>query len=253
MRVSGRHSLGQLIQPATGGLRPHQDTIYWLISQSVTCNQRGLLQGSDLARPAGEARARILAAAHQQLRRVGADRLTIDVVAREADCAKGLVHYHYRTKEDLLAAAADALMAASERRWAGALQAPTFEAAIRQTWSVVVAEASEGVPLAWASLRTFQSKVTGQTVSNMFDRRSAGMAKALGELLEKSGLGLRASLAEVGSLLAAAVHGFEAQLASGASAESLEGGYAALWVGVLALTRPAPARNAREQFPGRDV
>ena len=45
---------------------------------------------------------------------------------------------------------------------------------------------------------------------------------------------------ELGHLVAAAIHGFETQLASGVTRHHVESGHAALWVAILALAAPEP-------------
>ena len=55
-----------------------------------------------MARSKEATRKAILDATEALLMLRGAHTLTIDAVAREARCAKGLVHYHFRTKGQLL-------------------------------------------------------------------------------------------------------------------------------------------------------
>src|SRR5687767_11864762 len=65
------------------------------------------------AQPRGEdMRARIVAAAKEILSRDGYEKASIREIAAEADVARGLVHYYFATKEDLLVAVAQS--AASE-------------------------------------------------------------------------------------------------------------------------------------------
>ena len=100
-----------------------------------------------MPRPASDVRSRILTIVDRQLRRAGAREVTIESVAREAGCAKGLVHYHYRTKSSLYAAAAKHLLSAHEARWKDALQATKsgsllwifrfVNGRIAETWGVV--------------------------------------------------------------------------------------------------------------------
>ena len=49
----------------------------------------------------------IAQAATDVLIRKGLENWTISAVAQEADCAKGLVHYHHVTKTELLGTVAD--------------------------------------------------------------------------------------------------------------------------------------------------
>src|SRR6266404_6423598 len=129
-----------------------------------------------MARPASDIRSGILSAVEKQLRRVGAGGVTIESVAREAGCAKGLVHYHFKTKTGLLTAAAEQLLGDRVRRWAGVLQAPNAQAAIDQSWQLIVSEASTGFWRAWTSLAASPERVTVQTVSNGFERFAETLA-----------------------------------------------------------------------------
>ncbi len=192
-----------------------------------------------MARSSGDSKARILAAAESQLRERGAASLTIDAVAREARCAKGLVTYHFSSKARLLAAAVDQMLAGREDRWEAALSGSTPDAAIKKSWALLDSEAGDGVWRAWSSLLSGGDKLTVQTVNNATERFTRTVTRAIGTLLDDQGLGLRASVNEVGRLVAASVHGLSLHLASGGHAEELEGAYYALWVGVLALTEPA--------------
>ena len=192
---------------------------------------------------ADTAKLRILAAAKAGLRKTGATELTIDMVAEDAACAKGLVHYHYKTKDQLVAAAADSLLSDYEAKWAAALRTGSPDEAISKTWALVVAEARDGTPHAWASLKSYGQNMTGQTVKIIVDRLSVTLSSGIRDLLDRNGFSLTISTDEVGRLAAAAVQGFEFQLAAGVAPETLEGSYAALWVGILALTRPTGVRR----------
>ena len=67
--------------------------------------------------PAGDKRARILAAARTLLTRGGPDEWSTERVARAAGCAKGLVHYHFKGRTALLAEVARSLVqGAADRR-----------------------------------------------------------------------------------------------------------------------------------------
>src|SRR3972149_10100329 len=94
-------------------------------------------------------RTSILDAADRLLRRGGGG--TVDEVAREARCAKGLVHYHFKTKAALLAAAAARLGERRRSRWTEAFQAPTPDAAIQRSWTLLVSESRDGTIRAWTA------------------------------------------------------------------------------------------------------
>ncbi len=190
-----------------------------------------------MARDAKRARAAILEAADRLLRRGGG--ITVDQVAREARCAKGLVHYHFHTKAALLAATASHLAERRRARWAEAFRAQTPEAAIRRSWDLLVSESRDGTIRAWTALCAERDKVTGQTVSFEIEGFSNAIARATDSLIGELGLTPTVSIEEIGLLLAAVVHGSGLQLETGMTAAKLQGAYAAAWLGVLSLTRSA--------------
>ncbi len=190
-----------------------------------------------MARDSKRARAAILEATDRLLRRGGG--VTVDQVAHEAHCAKGLVHYHFDTKPALLAAAASRLAERRRLRWAEAFRAPTPQAAIHRSWDLLVSEAQDGTIRAWTALSAERDKVTGRTVSSEIEGFSNAIARAAETLLGELGLAPTVSIEEIGLLLAAVVHGSGVQLESGMRPTRLQGAYAAAWLGVLSLTRPA--------------
>jgi len=192
-----------------------------------------------MARNAERARTAILDAALQLLRRSGG--LTVDQVAVAARCAKGLVHYHFHTKGALLAAAASRLAERRRAHWGRAFRAATPDAAIRQSWELLAAESRDGTLRAWFSLCSEPDKVTGRTVSTETEGFGATIAQAAESLVGELGLTPTVSIEELGLLLAAVVHGTGLQLEAGVPPAKLQGAYAAAWLGVLSLTRPARA------------
>lgn len=190
-----------------------------------------------MVRNAERARAAILDAALQLLRRSGG--LTVDQVAAAARCAKGLVHYHFHTRGGLLAAAAARLAERRRTRWAEAFRAGTPDAAIRGSWDLLVTESRDGTLRAWLALCAERDEVTGQTVSSEVEGFSRALAQAAEVLLRDLGLTPTVSVQELGLLLATVVHGSGLQLEAGVPPARLQGAYAAAWLGVLSLTRPA--------------
>lgn len=176
-------------------------------------------------------------AAIHLLRRNGG--LTVDQVAAGARCAKGLVHYHFHTKGSLLAAAASRLAGQRRSRWAEAFRADTPDAAIRRSWDLLVSESRDGTLRAWSALCAERDKVTGQTVSSEVEGFSTAISQAADSLVRDLGLTPTISIQELGLLLAAVVHGCGLQLEAGVPPAGLQGAYAAAWLGVLSLTRPA--------------
>lgn len=190
-----------------------------------------------MSRDSRRARGAILDAAERLLRRGGG--VTVDQVAREARCAKGLVHYHYQTKGGLLAATASHLAERRRTRWAEAFRAATPQGAIRGSWDLLLSEADDGTIRAWTALCAERNRVTGRSVSLEIEAFSNAIAGAAGALVSELGLVPTVPIEEIGLLLAAVVHGSGLQLATGTAPAKLQGAYAAAWLGVLSLTRPA--------------
>ncbi len=181
----------------------------------------------------------ILTAAVRTLCREPAAGVTVEEVAREAGSAKGLVHYHFKTKDRLFAAAASRIWADRADNWHEALAATDPKQAIDASWQLLANESRTGVATASASLAVEQGEVTVQAVKEA----SAAFAKCLAASIEAlfSRIGLTAAVppGELGALLAAVVAGFGHQLDAGMPPTGLEAGYAAFWAGLLSLGTPA--------------
>lgn len=190
-----------------------------------------------MARNPDASRLAILGAAERLLRRRGATETTIEAVAKEARCAKGLVHYHFKTKPALLGAVAEQLGVAREAAWVAAFRAPSPQAAIQQTWELISREARDGTIRGWTSLFAEQNSLTGQTVRRRVETFAGALSGAVGRLLQDLGLRPTIPVREVGWLLAGVVHGTGIQLEAGANPTELQGAYSAAWLGLLSLSK----------------
>jgi len=139
-----------------------------------------------------------------------------------------------------MAAAAARLGERRRARWATAFRAPTPDAAIKQSWALLVSEAKNGTIRAWTALCAQGHKVTDQAVNSEAAAFNAALVAAAEGLLKELGLQPTVPLEELGLLLAGVVHGMGLELQAGIPPPRLEGAYAAAWLGVLSLTRPAP-------------
>lgn len=183
-----------------------------------------------------QARRSILDAAIHELRDKGAGTATVEAVAKRAGCAKGLVLYHFKTKQNLFESAGSALVKTRMDKWTTAFEGTATEA-IDQTWDVLTTESANGVAMAWSSLLSPAGQISDQSVSDL----SKSFANALGEagigLFARLGTEPRVSKEELGWLLASIVTGIETSLLTGANAEAVNGAYTAAWLGVLSLAR----------------
>ena len=181
------------------------------------------------------ARRAILQAAEDLIRTHGARGITVDAVAKQAGCAKGLVHYHYKTKKGLLEAVARHVAEERTKRWQSAFKAPTPRESIDQSWSLLTQESADGHLTAWLSLFEAGGLLPDQTVSDAYASFAETLGAAVTDMMEGLGLRLTIPLNEVGWHLGSVVNGMGLQLLSGADRDALEGAYAAAWLGVLSL------------------
>jgi AcrR family transcriptional regulator len=178
----------------------------------------------------------ILGAALRVVRRFGSSAVTVASVAEEAGCAKGLVHYHFDTKQKLWESAAQSLAAERLSSWAHAFESADPSETIQRTWSLLVDESTDGTILAWTSLLGPGSDVSGQLTSSIVSGFGVGIGNAFGGMLARHGVRCRVSPKEVGWLLASVISGAGFLLLGGADRDEIEDAYAAAWLGVLSLT-----------------
>ena len=171
-------------------------------------------------------RAALAEAAERVLLEAGLSGLSLDRVAREAGCAKGLVNYHYRAKPDLLAAVAVRLAARRRERLLTALHGAGADA----------------LDALWASLR--QAVTSGESAGRFALLGLADPAVALPladlganwhSLADRLGEALDAPPLDPESVLAflATLDGLELALLAGTPEEECKAGY---YRAILALT-----------------
>jgi AcrR family transcriptional regulator len=106
-----------------------------------------------MPRDSTPARSAILAAALHTLRREGLDGFSIAVVAQRAGVAKGLVLYHYGSRQRLLNRCASEIESARADRLAAALgRAARGAAAADACWAELCRQAEDGTARAWLAL-----------------------------------------------------------------------------------------------------
>jgi AcrR family transcriptional regulator len=182
-----------------------------------------------------QAKESIIGAAQDLIRQRGATGITVDQVASQAGCAKGLIHYHFKTKRGLLEAVAAHLARKRREAWVAAFRAPSPKAAIDQTWGLLTKESEDGTILGWSSMFGPGSVVPDQTVSEAAQGFGTALGDSAHRMLRDLGMVPRIPPSEIGWLLGAVVHGMGFQLLSGADRAQLEGAYAAAWLGILSL------------------
>jgi AcrR family transcriptional regulator len=188
---------------------------------------------------AAEAKSRILEAAIRVLRTEPGATATIDRVAQEAGCAKGLVHYHYRTKDGLFAEAAIRLWSLRADHWRQALSGPDPRSVIDQAWRLLQSEAADGRLAAAAFLGQPGSSVAGRSVKAGRSTLTHAIADGLVHLFEHMGRVATVPPSEIATLVASLIDGLGWRLATGEAPEQVEPAWAAFWAAILSLTRPA--------------
>lgn len=195
-----------------------------------------------MSRQRGKAREAIIESAEALVRKNGAGAVTIEEVAKAAGTAKGLVHYHFKTKQGLLSAVADRLAASRIDNWATALRPGAPESAAETSWRLLTEEAATGVILAWQTLlyTGANANLPDQTAKLHASNFSNSLGTALTQLFaDDMGLIPTIPTPEIGWLMAAVIDGIGLQLLAGIREERLYGTYAAGWLGLLALTTQA--------------
>lgn len=179
----------------------------------------------------------ILEAATLLIMRSGSARISVDAVAKQAGVAKGLVHYHFKTKKGLFERVARHLGQRRREAWERAFQADDPQEAIDATWNLLTNESTNGTLTAWAMLFGSTGMVPEQVVKEEADAFGAALGTATERMLARLGLRPSIPVPEVGTLLSAMVQGMGTLLVRGSAPGNLHGAYAAGWLGVLSLTR----------------
>lgn len=192
-----------------------------------------------MSRDGVEARAKILESAEELVRKKGANAVTVEGVAKAAGSAKGLVHYHFKTKMGLLSAVAGRLSESRIQSWSAAFESESPNQAIDQSWKLLAEESDNGTLRAWLTLLGTKESLADQATNNAIKQFRESVGNALLRMLEED-MGLRSTVpaGEVGHLMVAVIDGIGVQLLGGADPEELQGAYAAAWLGLLSLTEP---------------
>jgi AcrR family transcriptional regulator len=193
----------------------------------------------EMAAGASDAKRRILEAALQVVTKDPGATATVDQIAAAAGCAKGLVHYHFRTKEALLAEVAASLWSDRAREWRHALSHRDPGSALEAGWRLLQAEAADGRVRAAAALGLSPLAMAGQSVRHGRADLTRALADGLVELFSHMGCTTTVPPSEIAALLAALIEGMGLQLAGGEPAHQLEPAWSAFWAAALSLTRAA--------------
>ena len=167
----------------------------------------------------------ILTAAIEVITLHGLTNWTVEEVANRAHCAKGLVNYHYRSKQALLQRAAETVRDDRAARRFAAIQSQGTRA-LDRLWDALYEEVKSG----WFGARLSLLAADDPLRRAVADREAdtAAFAAALSE-----SLGLGDQLAGQGPLIQAILDGIQLRLLQDASREETEEAYNRVWLLLL--------------------
>ena len=167
----------------------------------------------------------ILGAAIEVIALHGLNNWTVEEVANRAHCAKGLVNYHYRSKQELLARSAETIRNdRSARRLAAVGVSGT--AALDRLWAALVQEVESGWFAAWISLLATDGPLRAAAAERPAD------SEAFALMVGRS-LGLGEQLKERAALIQASLDGLQLRLLQGAPPGETEEAYQVFWLSML--------------------
>ncbi len=129
-----------------------------------------------------DAQVKILTATASRLLVAGAAKLNMQDIADEAGVSKGLIHYHFATKDALLARTVDWLTTQIEERESRALEAATAQTAIEALWRWLTQELLTGHVRILADLAHYPSATVDTSVRVSGHRRRDSAARTVDAL-----------------------------------------------------------------------
>lgn len=124
----------------------------------------------------------ILSAAIDVVAIHGLNNWTVEEVANRARCAKGLVNYHYRSKQDLLVQSAETLRDDRSARRLAAVQTPGSQS-LDRLWKALTLEVETGWYAAWLSFVASDGPLRAAARTQAADSRA--LADAMGKVLDQ--------------------------------------------------------------------
>jgi AcrR family transcriptional regulator len=167
----------------------------------------------------------IIVSATDLLKSAGLEGWTIDAVAQAAGCAKGLVNYHFGSKDTLLALVRDRLEFERREARLEALGAASGTAALDLLWDALSREVQSGSFGAWIDLVRHFGPATRAGRQADEERLASAAARALG--LAEAG-GVASAL-----MLGPAMEGLQLRLLQGEAPSNVHEGFDMMWLAVL--------------------
>jgi AcrR family transcriptional regulator len=177
----------------------------------------------------------IIEAACSALVEIGIGRLTVAAVAERAGVSSALVHYHFRTKQQLLVAACERLAARRSTARTAALATAGGLAALDTLWAGLRTGAESEAERAWNDLVLLArgDPAVRRTLTIQRQAEQRALADRLPTLL--SALGSRAAVPvdELASVVSLFLDGVALTLGAGADDDDVRAAYDAFWLALV--------------------
>jgi len=187
-----------------------------------------------------EKRDTIVEAACALLTSVGLDRITVARVAKEARVSSALVHYHFATKQRLLAAAAGALASQRAERRVAALASARGMSSLDDLWGSLDPLDSVERAAPDLALLARQDRGVASAVRRARQEEQARIAAVLPAVLESLGARVPIPPEELAATVRMFLDGAAAALVAGDPPEDVRASYDAFWLALVALGQAAP-------------
>lgn len=181
-----------------------------------------------------EARSRILAATASRLLNVGAFKLNMQDVAAEAGVSKGLIHYHFDSKDTLLAQTVEWMTVEISAREAEALAGATAQTAIEMLWRWMADELSVGHIRILTELSHYPSPVVQGSLQAAAQIRRDAAGRTVDDLFSALQLRPRVPAELLASVFTAFVNGLAVDWPFVADAERRVA-FDVFWLAMLSL------------------
>ena len=183
----------------------------------------------------------IIGAACSSLMSAGVGRITVGVVAKAARVSTALVHYHFATKQKLLAAAAEALAQRRGENRVRALQAGQGLSSLDALWGVLADERATAERAAPdLILLAREDRDVRATLRRERQREQSRVAAVLPELFGNLGTQPRVLEEELAATVCTFLDGVTTSLLSGVPAHDVRASYDAFWLALVALGQAPP-------------
>jgi AcrR family transcriptional regulator len=181
-------------------------------------------------------RDRIAEAACALVQDTGIADLTIAAVGRRAGVSSALVHYHFNTKQELLAAASERLAAGRTEGRAAALSSASGLATLDALWAALASGSGFETERAWHDLALLARRDATVRRAHAAQRglERATLAQSLPRLFRDLGTVPTASWDETAATVILFLDGVALALAEGVPGDEVRAAYDAFWLVLVA-------------------